>query len=686
MTSPNLISKSRKADAASRLGFPLLIAAVIVCIVLAYIRFVSEEIAPFQPLATDQGYYLRAAHEYFDFAKGHGVINLLWAHFRHNTAALGFYTATSLHMALLASLVFPLFGSGRMGALSLLLISWVGLLSVTSFAFRRIGKSWNYAALAVGLLLGTKLCFVGAGGIADFRMDFPAACWTGISFLFWCLSLEESDSKFAWLGSFSTLVLVFFRIITLVYWAPILIGLFVYTAWEYKKRDNDRFLKLLPPLLGLGAASLLIVIWDWSFIYSYYFVAHIGNEASIRKNAIGLLHNLWGTILYFPKSLWNEHLGVFSKVQLTAVLLFISGLYLWKRKTLRNSKNVSGVKPESILLGLALVVWPVVVLTIQPDRAPQVVGIALTPLIATMGLLIIKWTQGISKALPRVFDLLSLMVLVTGFLFWEQKLVRSAPFQEQGRIDAFNYSQILNVIATRTGRAPQVMFLDWVDGFDHNAVTLYAYERLNISKRFEMEVPRFIFEKTQAELLESLYRAEAVIIPKNSEHLKTIPWPIMRSISDHFSSLENRVHSSMVFAREFTYAGYDYELYLAHSAQIVSPFPDWLPPHGGYLQLGSDFPVGGQIELRGPAVQELTGQELCLRQKERNGKKLICQAVSLLNRDKYSVLLTPPLQMTGRKSEFEISFLKSLPPQPNGDTRQLSLRYPNEIIFYPPLN
>ena len=571
-----LPSSQKSASTNSLLREPIAASLVVllVWVILSYLRFAREEIAPFFPLYDDQGYYLRAAHEYFDYAEKNGFLRLLRAHSIHNTGALGFYPASSLHMSLLASFLFPIFGTGRLGALSILIISWISLLATGAFVFKTLGKSWNYAALIVGLFLSAGFGFVGAGGMFDFRMDFSAACWTGTAILLWCLFIEKPNKRCAASASLVTFGLFFFRILTMTYWLLPLGLLFIYAFLDTKRRSPHGFFKAVPSLALLGVASCVLIFWDKTFIYDYYFTAAM-LEAPIRNLAKGLSHDTAGMLLYYPKILWREHLGYYTRLQVAFTFLGLLALSVVSKVKLRRPRLTS-VRVETLVFLLFSGFWPLLILTLQPNRAPQVTGILVPPTLIALGLLLTLSAKSIEENAPRRFRGFALISLLMGLIFWEQQLVISSPFQGQSRADAIQYNAILEKTAlherTSVGQGiaptlpvPQIAFLDWVHGFNHNSVTLYARERLGLKLSFEMEMPRTIFGKTTLELLSSIHKADAVIVPKNPSQLRNLQWPIMESIQNNFPLLLQQTRSKMRLADEFKYGGFEYELYLSRS-------------------------------------------------------------------------------------------------------------------------
>ena len=655
-----------------------------------YIRFIFEEIVPFYPLYTDQGYYLRAAYEYFEYGRSHGFLSLLKAHFLHDYSALGFTSASSLHMSLLASLLFPVVGANRLGALSILIFSWFALLITSAFVFKKITKNWAYSAWIVGLLLGTRFCFIGPGGMADFRMDFPAACWSGVAILLWCLFLQFPSSKYAWMASTITFGLFLFRILTLVYWGPVLLALFLHSAWEYKKRRSTQFQSLWPAMITLGCAVLVLIVWDWSFIYHYYFVAQ-KEEAPLRRQAMGLLNSGLGAFLFYPKNLWNYHFGNYAKIELLfsgACILIFSLKKIVKDKL--KIFSCTSCDRKILFFVSSLIFWPIFVLFMNALPASQVAGIAIPPLVFACGIIVVIATKQIGLQFHRFLTILGGVTLFFGFACWQQQLVRSTPFQGKAKTDAIRFNQILEKIAfyetslQKKDAEPlsQVAYLDWKEGFDHNSVTLYARERLHLDLSFEMEVPRTIFHKTEQELLASLKKANAIILPKDGRHLKDVPWPIMKSIGNSYETLANFITHHFFLADEFQNGLHDYQLYLAYKIQVISPWPDWLPPQGAYLKLPPHFPKGRTIELRGQWSPELTSQAITIVQDFESGRPSVKYQVPVnkTKNNEYSAKIKPLLPIDRFGTNLHLIFQQSLPlPRPNGDSRKLALPFPMEV-------
>jgi hypothetical protein len=117
---------------------------------------------------------------------------------------------------------------------------------------------------------------------------------------------------------------------------------------------------------------------------------------------------------------------------------------------------------------------------------------------------------------------------------------------------------------------PNIVFLDWVEGFSHNSIFLYSREHLGYGKPLEMTVPRFIFKLTQEVLLTEIRDASVVIMPENAMALADRPWPVMQSIRENFPTLRNQIRSTMRFEKRFEYAGVRYELYFSNLLKLSS--------------------------------------------------------------------------------------------------------------------
>ncbi len=543
-----------------------------------YVRFVFEEIAPFPPLYSDQGYYLKAAHDYFDFMGSQGVLAVLKAHFSHDISSLGFASASSLHMSLVGAFLFNLFGASRLGALSIHILSWICLLFVgTAFLNRVVGKL-SIVFFFLGLLLSTQFAFMGAGGITDFRMDFPAACWSGIALFLWCWFLFEPRSKKAYGAAFVTGGIFFFRVIAAVYWFPVIGALTLYLWIKWRRANDLRLFIAMPAILLLIGWFLTLVFWDRVFIYQYYFLTHVGQEGSLRG-----LSDKWASFAYYPMNIWNHDLGSMRWGMYGVGLLAIVRL-LSRRVRISGKLGAERSREavyESLWLCLLSAVCPLVILSVLPQRTPQVTSIVV-PAIAlgcTLSLMIL--TRQWSRLNLQRLGVFSFFFLMGTFVLWEKNLVRSAPFQGSLRGQALRVGQVFDAVVKHAerqkrmnlGSNPEVAFLDWVGGFDHNSVTMRACEQQRLSLSFEMVIPRLIFKMKSDDLEQAVRRATAVIVPKNFAHLKDHSWPIMQSVYENFPTLLKIIRSEKIKTDEFKYGEREYELYLSLEKRAAFSLP-----------------------------------------------------------------------------------------------------------------
>ena len=547
-----------------------LIVAILVLCLFNFIRFIQEEIAPYFPVMTDQGYYLKNAHQYWDYSKTHGYWNLLKAHFSHDKPALGFYPSSNLQMSLLASLLFPLVGATRAGALSIHIFSWLVLLTLFAWVLRKITNSWFWPALGVALLLSTSFSFVSAGGIADFRMEFPAACWTSISLLAWCWFLQYPKKHAAWMAAGLTFGLFSFRLISIPYWILPITFLLIYASFcpcapRIFPRNKLRSAQI--PILCLGMASLVLLIWNQTFIKEYYLGAFLA-EVPLKS----MHSSTWKEVLYYPKSLWESHFGRFAFVELGAIFIFrllASAYFSFSLQKKKPSESVT-LYPETLFFCFSLVLSAICVLSLSPHRTPQHAGIVAPSLAIGLVFLILRHAPKRSKLSQTVG---AALLLVGGFLCWQWQLLQSAPFKDQARREEATLNHVFDSITTRINRLdrirhdaldmPNIVFLDWVEGFSHNSIFLYGREHLGYGKSLEMTVPRYIFTLSQKELLAEIHNASVVVMPENSQALAERPWPIMQSIRENFAILTSEVQSTMKFAETFQYHGVRYRLYFS---------------------------------------------------------------------------------------------------------------------------
>jgi hypothetical protein len=312
-----------EAAAAEKDRFALLAwSAVALGVVLQYALFRAHalrEVVWSYPAAHDQCYFLAISYDTYE----HIVNDGLTAGLRHGMTLDPLPPSGAL-LHLQAAVLYLFLGPGRLSALTLTFLYFAIFQGVLFGTMRKLSGRWTTAFLAWGLLLTCVSPFFWAGGLMDFRLDFPAACMFGVLI---CLALGSglfASRRWSIVVGLVAAWLILLRFLTLVYLGGV-IGLFAgYLARRtWRQRDvavggQDR-----RRLANLGIAVLIAAVlavpglwWHRAAISMYYIECHFtGKEAAIRMLMDG--HG-W---TFYPRSLAMDHAGrAFLKLALLSLL------------------------------------------------------------------------------------------------------------------------------------------------------------------------------------------------------------------------------------------------------------------------------------------------------------------------------------------------------------------------------
>ena len=367
-----------------------LLACLFIIETLTFYWTVVRNISPFYPINFDQlSYYFDS---YTILEKGWlGVIDEF---IRVKHAASVAFTAQGAMLGLL-------FGANRTVILSLNLIYFLFLQLALFRSILGCTRRLEIAWLSIALLISCQTIFYD-GGIYDFRIDFSALCLYGI----WICSILWSEI-FRYTGrslivAAAAIMLILLRSIVVLYVAAILSGLLTIFVWSMFKGNShfDRDLARLR-VRNLLAAGVVIAVFIVPLllnsireIYDYYVIGHVlGDEKYVWAHELGL-YTVLDHILYYPKSICEDHLG-WQSIALMLFAFVITGGFIrpWLRMQVI-FQRLRGYALDFIVIGFA-VLLPYVMLTADIAKSPVVGGIVVVPIVTLVAFLCaVFWLVG----------------------------------------------------------------------------------------------------------------------------------------------------------------------------------------------------------------------------------------------------------------------------------------------------
>ena len=300
-----------------------------------------------------------------------------------------------------AALLCLIFGVSRLSVLLLNYLAFMVSAATLFFAVRFTTRSLALAIGSVALLLSTHTLWFWAGGLFDFRMDWMASCAYGI----WCCVVLRSkvfaDRRWTLLAVAAACFMMLNRYVTAAYVFgvefPLLLLVF---AFEFYQRRLVRTYNLL---LAVGAQILVVAPFIYAnrkSIHDYYVVGHLtGGENKIRAQEAGV-SSLADNLLYYPRSIMNDHLGLSFFIMSGVFLIFAAAMSLRVRQHGTQPPRSSRLSlfVETIFI-LGAIFAPLTALTYDLSKSPVVGGVVDLPIILLV-VLLCRWA-GLQPAQDR---------------------------------------------------------------------------------------------------------------------------------------------------------------------------------------------------------------------------------------------------------------------------------------------
>jgi hypothetical protein len=455
-----------------------LVVALLVQLLL-FRQFCLREIVPVFPRAFDQTSYLGLAYDLHETIRDRGLLHGL-ASVRHINAPQGILLEVEAGLAQFVE------GPGRLAALDVnfahLALFQVALVAVACW----LGRPGLGLAVC-GLLVSAISLYQGAGGIADFRLDFAALCLFGTLA---CVAIRSAFFRsVAWTMVFGVMagVLLLTRTIYLAYLLPGLAA-FVVLLLATRHFDGGRGRIRLLHLVGAGVVMGLMVLPSvlvrLQTITAYYVVGHRSEEATLRAREFGVSTS-WEHVSYYARSAFVEHAGL-TFVMLAIGVLFVSLLPARTARPAESSEPASErFSRADALIGLG---WLAVtamsaylVLTSDISKSPVVGGVFIAMAVPAVLLVAVAFGPPAERMRWRVAVLLG--VFLAGQAAYASHMVRRAAIPGDGP-DMRELGRVMDTMARLSqefGLSHPVISFDAVTEFTHAGVLkVLAYERLHI--------------------------------------------------------------------------------------------------------------------------------------------------------------------------------------------------------------
>jgi hypothetical protein len=471
------------------------------------------------------------------------------------------------------ALVFYFFGPARLNALTLIFAYFALLQVAVVYAVRRLTGSWHVSLLALALLIATGSRFLEAGGLSDFRADGVASSMYGLTLCCFLLSDWMRDGRWSWVTVWSAVLLCWLRPIAGVYLAVALLPLLFFTR-------RDRLRGLARYAEAFAALTLPMVPLSWQKIYTYYIVGHVvGPEKSIRALEQGI-HGYWDSLLYYPRSLANSHLGL-PALALWACLLVAAGLLaIHRRRRGADGEPSATGAIDSSFSPLVLILWmvsPLAILTLDESKSAVVASVAVTPAVL-LGVYVLCRVQAAGKWLITTAALLAGMTIMAdaeGRKFFPPRQASpiKALFTMYKDLAAYCEYFELREIGVATDRT--------ADYFSGRVAAFNMFERTGLRVRSKELLAHDILEQSPREAEGAAQRADVAMVTLDPlERVQRSLFPFDRSANRWQASYQAIIARDMIPLGKVSMPGHDFQIFVRPRVRLEGDSGGWITADG----------------------------------------------------------------------------------------------------------
>jgi hypothetical protein len=580
---PATIFAGSKSPTAQKLS-ALLLGSVLVLEAFIFYRSVIHDVTPFYPINFDQLSYYIEAYRIID--KGWlAVIEEIG----HGTQPAG------VSLTVQGAILGLLFGANRTVLISINLIYFFALELVLYGVVYARTRSLSLAWISVALLICSQSLYNGAGGLYDFRIDFSALCLYGIwvCLVLWSHVFHHTGRAF--IASAVAILLVSFRFLAILYVGAVLVSLLGILLSVTLRRPSAESRIARRRIGNLLAAGTVIVLFAAPLLYSardaiynYYIIGHVlGEEKYIRAQELGL-HSVAGHLLYYPRSIFHDHLNWSRRFWLTVAIL-VAGCVTNPRTNKELALRRLREHRFDLVAVVCAVVAPVIILSSDISKSQVAGGVVIVPIVLLVTLLSGSiWgpnkpetietaiaggsTETItSRKLAAVFDKLSGMLRfagVAGFTLIgissfvaHGAALANRPVSELRRINALN-NAVAEFLIKSTRAQPRISFDRVSDFMNWGTIILFGYEQfghlIDLTPLFSgiFAIPRDVAIK--------LFMESDVIILTDPVRGRTT-LPTDKEITEYWSDIESWTRQNCTLLYSTTIFGIPYAVYVRRS-------------------------------------------------------------------------------------------------------------------------
>lgn len=581
-----------------------------------------------------------------------------------------------------------LFGNSRVALLFVNLFGFILVQAAGGYMLWKLSESFKCTLIFEGLFLMAKSAFFWAGDLLDFRIDFFASCmYTCWVLLFMCFQ-KYKIKKYFIANIFTAVILILCRPITIAYVFGVISVSTVILCIVYSKEYKN----IIKMAVSYGIA-IVVFVTPYLFLirkslYAYYGIGHLlGAEKEIRAAEQGV-HSLWQNLVFYPKSLIKDHLGV--SVFVICCFLIIAGFLV---SVLEKQRWKDHMFIKNSVISLCAVLVPICVLTLDQSKSPVVVNIVTASAIVFSVYIFssIYWNND-GKYKKMFINLIVMLCLLLGACSFVsnvtgEKINYSNVRQAQN--DKVEMNKVIAEFVKNSPGSPPSIFMDRIrEWLNIGSIQLFAYE----DYRFQAELDDALADKGNAEgmglmqeydrevIQEALDEAD-IVITSARDYAAASLYPYDISLEKERSYIyEYCVENlSVLISKEID--GDNIVVFAREKADITGMSSNWLMKEGNHIsfrkmeETTSTLIVSGEMSEYSPSGIV----SIC----SAGGTKLPSDMdIDPLNKT-YKIIVDISSFPVGA-GYFELGFNKAFRPKDLGisdDVNEYTVPFPKELVI-----
>lgn len=456
-----------------------------------------------------------------------------------------------------AAALFRLAGPSRPAALAVNFAHYAALAVALFLAASGLTGRAATGFVAVGLLVLARTPFHWPGGLLDFRFDFAGACLYGI---FLCAVLASRGlvrPGLAALAGFAAGACIATRFLTVAYLAGLFGVVTAALAFAFARGVMSARVRLR----GLAVAALVAgavagpLVWLSRGAISVYYVGQQFGDLGRARAAMDFNRGLLAFLAYYPYTALLRHAGP-PVLAFAAVLAFL----LWRAREAGTANPRPDLRVAALGIAAACAV-PAAVLTLGPQRQPDVASILLAPILFACLLPAVAW--GGSRRGRLLERAGAALALALGLLLQAGGVAHAASDPDALR-DAAEVARLHDAAFAAMRRAgivsPLVSVDRITDAFDATIFEAYAFERNGVLVRARHGLGASLLEMPDEEAFAALAGSDLVLLTR-APAPKLLVFPFTRQMERLAPELAAFCASRLVSEGLFHYGGGEVELF-----------------------------------------------------------------------------------------------------------------------------